>query len=197
MKWQQHYRPFVWRRCIWTSVELTQVSFVLERNVSFHLNQLLLQCNVDSNLPIGNLFTTNTSAMRTLYVFNENRKLELYGLAKVLAYLKICILFLLTHWGRVTHICVDTNTNIGSDNGLSPGRRQAIIWTNAGILLIGPLGTNFSGILIKIHTFSFTKMRLKMSSGKWRPSCLGLNIKRTHSCYQQTSLKILSRGLCY
>ena len=45
----------------------------------------------------------------------------------------------LTHWGRVTHICVDTNTNIGSDNGLSPGRRQAIIWTNAGILLIRTL----------------------------------------------------------
>ena len=37
---------------------------------------------------------------------------------------------------------------IGSDNGLSPGRRQAIIWTNAGILLIGPLGTNFIEILI-------------------------------------------------
>ena len=38
----------------------------------------------------------------------------------------------------------------GSDNGLSPGWRQAIIWTNAGILLIGPLGTNFSEILIEI-----------------------------------------------
>ena len=47
----------------------------------------------------------------------------------------------LTHWGRVTHICVRKLTIIGSDNGLSPGRRQAIIWTNAGILLIGPLGT--------------------------------------------------------
>ena len=50
----------------------------------------------------------------------------------------------LTQWGRVTHICVAKLTNIGSDNGLSPGRRQAIIWTNAGILLIWPLGTNFS-----------------------------------------------------
>ena len=44
----------------------------------------------------------------------------------------------LTHWGRVTHICVSKLTIIGSDNGLSPDRRQAIIWTNAGILLIGP-----------------------------------------------------------
>ena len=53
----------------------------------------------------------------------------------------------------MTHICVSKLTIIGSDNGLSPGRRQAIILTNAGILLIGPLGTNFSGILIKIQTF--------------------------------------------
>ena len=46
----------------------------------------------------------------------------------------------------MTHICVSKLTIIGSDNGLLPGRRQAIIWTNAGILLIGPLGTNFSEI---------------------------------------------------
>ena len=58
------------------------------------------------------------------------------------------------HWGRVTHICVSKIIIIGSDNGLSPGRRQAIIWTNAGILLIGPLGTNFCGTSIEIHTFS-------------------------------------------
>ena len=76
----------------------------------------------------------------------------------------------------MTHICVGNLTIIGSDNGLSPGRRQAIIWTNAGILLIGPLGTNFSEIVIEIHTFSFKKIHLKMSSGKWRPFCLGLNV---------------------
>ena len=81
----------------------------------------------------------------------------------------------LTHWGRVTHICVSKLTNIGSNNGLSPGRRQAIIWINAGILLIGHLGTNFSEILIEIHTFAF-KMQMKISSGKWRPFCLGLNV---------------------
>ena len=81
-----------------------------------------------------------------------------------------------THWDRVTHICVVKLTIIGSDNGLSPGRRQATIWTNFGILLIGPLGTNFSGILIGIQTFSFKKMHLKMSSAKWRIFCLGLNV---------------------
>ena len=47
---------------------------------------------------------------------------------------------MLTHWGRVTHICVNKLTIIGSDNGLAPGRHQTIIWTNDGILLIGPLG---------------------------------------------------------
>ena len=83
---------------------------------------------------------------------------------------------LLTHWGRVTHICVGKLTNIGSDNGLSPGRRQAIIWTNAGISLIGPFRTNLSEILFGIQTFSFKNMHLKMSSAEWRPFCLGLNV---------------------
>ena len=82
----------------------------------------------------------------------------------------------LTHWGRVTHICVGNLTIVGSDNGLSPGRRQAIIWTNAGILLIWPLWTNFSEILTEIHAFSFQKIHFKISSGKRRPFCLGLNV---------------------
>ena len=64
----------------------------------------------------------------------------------------------LTHWGRVTHICVGNIIIIGSDNGLSPGRRQAIIWNNAGILLIGTLGTNSSEILNEIHPFSLKKI---------------------------------------
>ena len=89
------------------------------------------------------------------------------------------ISWLLTHWGRETHVCVGNLTIIGSDNGLSPARRQAIIWTNAGLLLIGPLGTNFSENLIKINTFPFKKMHLKMSSGKWWPFCLGLNVLMT------------------
>ena len=125
----------------------------------------------------------------------------------------------LTHWGRVTHICVkfkfkiqkyfiascltvssvhnnsqwyntsstfDPNwvynsdiisrklTIIGSDNGMSLAQHQAIIWTNAGILLIGSLGTKFSEILIEMQTFSLKKTHLKMS-GKRRPFCLGLN----------------------
>ena len=78
----------------------------------------------------------------------------------------------LTHWGRVTHICIGKLTIIGSDNGLLPGWRQAIIWNNARILLIGALGTNFSEILIEILPFSFTKMSLKVSAILSRPQCV-------------------------
>ena len=96
----------------------------------------------------------------------------------------------LTHWGRVTHICVSKLTVIGLDNDLSRDRRQAIIWTNAGILLIGPLGTNFSEILIEILTFSFKKMRLKVSSAKRRPFCLGLNVLNQFPDHNETVFTI-------
>ena len=65
--------------------------------------------------------------------------------------------------------CVRASVNhvsIGSDNGVSPIQCQAIIQTNAGLLSIRPLRTNFSEILIKIQNASFKKMHLKMSSAK-------------------------------
>ena len=63
---------------------------------------------------------------------------------------------MLTHWGgRVTHVRVCKLTIIGSVNGVSLGWLQCIIWINAGILLIGPLGTDFSEILIRFQTFAF------------------------------------------
>ena len=72
----------------------------------------------------------------------------------------------------MTHICISKLTIIGSDNGLVPTRRQAIIWINAGILLIGPLGTNFNR-----NSYIFIQeTHLKLSSGKWQPFCLGLNV---------------------
>ena len=101
---------------------------------------------------------------------------------------------ILTHWGRVTHICVTKLTIIGSDNGLSPGRRQAIIWTNAEILLIEPPGTSFSEILIEIHTISFKKMQLKMLSAKWRPFCLGLNVLNCRGRATHMYLRNLTHG---
>ena len=80
----------------------------------------------------------------------------------------------------MTHICISKLTIIDSDNGLSPGQCQAIIRTNAGILSIRTMGTNFSEILSKIHTFSFKKVHLKMSSGKLGPFCVGLHVLREH-----------------
>ena len=74
---------------------------------------------------------------------------------------------MLTDIIRVTHICVSKITLIDSDNGLSPGRHQAIIWSNVEILLIRTIETNFREILIEFHEFSFRKMHLKMLSAKW------------------------------
>ena len=61
----------------------------------------------------------------------------------------------------MTQICVSKLTIIGPDNGLPPGRRQAIICTNVGILLTGTLKTKFNEIFIKIHIFSFKKIHSK------------------------------------
>ena len=91
----------------------------------------------------------------------------------------ICSRLVLINWGLVMHICVSKLTIIGLDNGLSPGRRQAIIRTNAGILLLWPLGTNFREVLVEILIFSFKKMRLKVSSAKRQPFCLDLNELRS------------------
>ena len=79
------------------------------------------------------------------------------------------------------HICVIKLTIIASDNDLVPGQRQAIIWTNAGILLIGPLGTNFSEILIQIHNFHWRKciwkgcLPLKLAAILSRPQCANIS----------------------
>ena len=63
--------------------------------------------------------------------------------------------------------------SIGSDNCLSPGRRQAIIWTNDNILSTRLQGTYFKEILFEIQIFSFHKMRFNMLCPKWWPSCPG------------------------
>ena len=90
---------------------------------------------------------------------------------------------------------------IGSDNGLLPVRPQAIIWTNAGILLIGPLGTNFSEILIGIQTFSIKKLYLKTSSAKWHLFCLGLNELKSECCKftigMSTAVMYYNKPMCW
>ena len=83
------------------------------------------------------------------------------------------LLKVLTHWVWVTYTCISKLTIIDSDNGLSPGRGQAIIWTNAAVLLIQTSGTNSSEIVSEIHTFWFKEM-----SVKWWQICVGLNVLR-------------------
>ena len=85
-------------------------------------------------------------------------------------------IIILTHWGRVTHICVSELTVIGSDNGLSPGRRQAIMWTNDGILLIRPLNKlqwNFiRNSNISIQQNALENVVCEMASILSRPQCV-------------------------
>ena len=83
----------------------------------------------------------------------------------------------LTHWGRVMHICVGKLIIVGSDNGLSPHRRQAIIWTNAGLLSIGPFRTYFSenfyqNTTIFIEEDARENVVWEMASILYRPQCV-------------------------
>ena len=87
------------------------------------------------------------------------------------------VVHILTHWGRVTHICVSKQPIIASDNGLSPGRRQATVGTNAGILYSN-LRNKFQWNL-KRNSIIFIKKKMcfKVSSAEWRPFCL-----HVHQC---------------
>ena len=110
-----------------------------------------------------------------IFVWNWSNAMDIWSTQRIL------MACWLTHWGRVTHICISQIIIIGSESGLSPDWRQAIIQNNDGILLFGPLGRNFSEISVEIYSFSFENMPLK-ASGKWRPSCLGLNILSRPQC---------------
>ena len=83
---------------------------------------------------------------------------------------------LLTHWGRVTHKGINKLIITGSDNDLCFAWCQAIIWGNAGILLILPLGTNFSELLIGIYKFCIQENAFKNVVLKMAAICLGLNV---------------------
>ena len=100
---------------------------------------------------------------------------------------------LLTHWGRLTYICVSNLTIIGSDNGLShwstPSQYQNQF--NVGILLIPLLGANLSKTLIEIQIFWFKKCiwkcRLRngvyfvLASMCWPHDVMGL-LPHTQNC---------------
>ena len=78
----------------------------------------------------------------------------------------------------MTHICVSKLTIFGSDNGLSPGRHQAIIWTNDWIMIIVSLETNFSEINL-YQNFYISFQEYALENGVWklgailsRPQCV-------------------------
>ena len=64
----------------------------------------------------------------------------------------------------------------GSDNGSSGDWHQAVIWSNSGILLTGPLGTNINEFCTQLPQFSNKKNKLNMPCAKWLPICLGLSV---------------------
>ena len=114
----------------------------------------IIDCSLSSTLP-SILSRKPTQAFYHNANFVQMLSHRFKSIFKISAGAILLIKINLTHWGRVMHICVSKLTIIGSHNGLSPGRRQATIWTNAEILWIEPLGTNFSEILIEILKFSF------------------------------------------
>ena len=136
------------------------------------------------------LFTFN-SMLRFLFYYVNLPKGELL--------VNLCVSTLID-WGRVTRMCVGNLTIIGPDNCLSPGRCHALIWTDAGILLIGPSKTDFNEI-IHFHSRKFENVPwqqgswgqhgahlgptwprwapwtlLSGSSGRWWQFCLGLHV---------------------
>ena len=89
-------------------------------------------------------------------------------------YVNWCYVY--SHLTRVTHICFSKLTTICSDNCFRlDGAIWTIIWTNAGMLLIGPLGTNFSEIFIHFHS---RKCFYKCSLRNGGHFCVGLNVLR-------------------
>ena len=148
---------------------------------------LLMSLNCLSDLVFAQSWNLTTS----WYVFTPSGQrgewYEKYSLDSISHFTLNC--------GRVTHIGVSKLIIIGSDNGLSPGQHQAIIWTNAGILSIGPLAIHFSEMLIEIFIFSSEKMHLKLSSGNWRPFCLDLKmLAETWRCWFYSPLLYFSQN---
>ena len=115
-------------------------------------------------------------------------------------------LLISTHWGRVTHICVSKLTIIGSDNGLSPERRQAIIWTKAGNIVDLTLrnklqwnGNRNSYIFIQENPFE--NVVWKMAAILSRPQCVKIpspsSLKPAVMIQSVMTTKLLEyEGLC-
>ena len=93
------------------------------------------------------------------------------------------------HWGRVTHIYVSKLTITVSDNGLSPDRHQAIIWSNAGILLIGPLGITMN-FQLKFIYYPLENVIWKMEAIMSRPQYVNSLAKKSSSITSMSFAKL-------
>ena len=151
------------------------------RNLVIHCSHLgPFYCKEHLSIYGNSITETTWSARHLTRMIYLNAMVLLYMRAERLPFLWIEPRYLLlnyvyfnaidlTHWDLLTYICISRLAINGSDNGLSPAWRHAIIRTNAG-----PLETSLSEILIQIYKFSFKKLHLKMSSREWWPFCLGL-----------------------
>ena len=173
----------------WCFVMMSEQSCIFNFLNSFHSKTIMIAALSPADINYDETLSTlryadRAKKIKNKAVVNEN------PMEKLIRELKVSVVddIILTHWGRVTHICISKLTSMGSDNGLSAGRHQAIIWTNAEILLIGHFGTNFNEILIEIDTFSSKEMHLKMPSGKWQPFCVCLNLLTHWGLDKMTSI---------
>ena len=152
------------------------------------IHRVTLSERIDNTLFIGMvrrqaITWTSVDAITYLYYYFFFLSMCLYF--SVIKYVSLnmytSLLFIVYLIKAVTHIyvCIGNLTIIGSDNGLSPGSCQAIIWTNVGILVNWTLRNKLQWILIEILIFWLKKMRLKVSSAKSWPFCLGLNVLYT------------------
>ena len=84
-------------------------------------------------------------------------------------------------------------TSIGSEDGLSPIKRQAIIWNNAGISLIGPMETNFNETKF-IHLFKKIHLKCCLENGihicTWQHQAMSTTVELRE--FRDLQKKILS-----
>ena len=122
-RWLFHY-------ALWASEMDIRELQIMDDVSMFSMICLWISNHFSSQIPAPETLRVYISLGYAHYLHHPRRRL-LPVITAILANLNK-----LTHWGRVTHISVSKLTITSSDNGLSPGRRQIIIWTNAGILLI-------------------------------------------------------------
>ena len=110
-------------------------------------------------------------------IFQEMYKILIESMKKALRNTN-CTKHDLTHWGRVTHICVGKLTIIGSDNDLSPSQAAPShylnqCWNIVNLTLGNKLQWNFNrnwNILIPENAFEY--IVCEMASILSRPQCV-------------------------